>query len=161
MGTKFCTECEDGRPCKHGHLYVIQLRDDIEHIYTTKSEKGYLYVGETGKSVEERCKDNFTRTDGSFVTPEDLYLDRQKPEVEQLWPEDGLWKYTTKSILHIRQYFLKYRPDLVLYENPIPYQKSDPKKRQRLEAKLADKLRNKGWRVINGASWKNRKTVRN
>ena len=34
---------------------------------------------------------------------------------------------------------------------------ADPNKIKRLEGKLADKLRNRGWRVINKVSWKQRK----
>ena len=61
MGTEYCKVCENGNPCGYGHLYVIQLRDEIEHQYENKSEKGYLYVGETSVSVEDRGKKNFTR----------------------------------------------------------------------------------------------------
>tara|TARA_S200000501_G_scaffold341784_1_gene351411 strand:- start:1058 stop:1582 length:525 start_codon:yes stop_codon:yes gene_type:complete len=161
MGTEFCKYCEDDTSCKNGHLYVIQLRDEIGHRYENKSEKGYLYVGETGLSVEERGRKNFTRKDGSYVKPDDLYSDRKKPLDEQQWPEDDNWEYDTKSIPHIRNYFLKYRPDLVHYENPIVYDKSDPNKLKRLEGKLADKLRNRGWRVINKVSWKNRASQTN
>ncbi len=97
---------------------------------------------------------NFTRKDGSYVDPDDLFLDRKKPLDEQTWPEDGDWEYDSKSIPLIRGYFWRYRPDLVLYENPIQYDRADPNKLERLEGKLADKLRNKGWRIVNGVSWK-------
>ena len=109
----------------------------------------------------ERGRKNFTRKDGSYVKPDDLYSDRKKPLDEQQWPEDDNWEYDTKSIPHIRNYFLKYRPDLVHPENPIVYDKADPNKLQRLEGKLADKLRNRGWRVINKVSWKKRASQTN
>lgn len=156
MATEFCKDCENENPCGQGHLYVIQLRDEIGRKYVNKSEKGYLYVGETGISVEERGKMNFTRKSGTIIDPHDLYLDRLKPREEQQWPEDGNWCYDTKSISKIRDFYMKYRPDLVLYENPIKYDKADPNKLKRFEGKLADKLRNRGWRVINKVSWKNR-----
>ena len=157
VGTEFCKDCEPGNPCSNGHLYVIQLRDEIGQKYENKSEKGYLYVGETGVSVEKRGRMNFTRKDGSYVKPDDLFLDRKKPFDEQTWPEDDDWEYDSKSIPLIRGYFWRYRPDLVHYENPIKYDKADPNKLKRLEGKLADKLRNRGWRIVNGVSWKNQK----
>ena len=52
---------------------------------------------------------------------------------------------------------MRYRPDLVHYQNPIAYDRTGPKKLERLEGKLADKLRNRGWKVINKVTWKNRK----
>tara|TARA_B100000586_G_C19876689_1_gene329111 strand:+ start:30 stop:518 length:489 start_codon:yes stop_codon:yes gene_type:complete len=159
MATIFCEDCHEDHPCSHRHLYVIQLKDEIGEIYENKSNKGYLYVGETGKSVEERGRMNFKRKDGEDVDPDELYHDRKKPEHEQKWPEDGEWEYDKKSSPKIRAYYWKYRPDLVLYENPIPYDKKEPNKIYRLEGKLADKLRNRGWRTINKVSWKNREKV--
>ena len=122
-----------------------------------KSKKGYLYVGSTSISVEERGKQNFTLEDGTYVEPPVVYEDRQLPAEEQQWSEDRDWKYVTKSIPKIREYFKEYRTDLVLYDNPIAYDKNDPGKLERLEGKLADKLRNRGWRVINKISWKSNK----
>jgi len=152
MATIHCPECEDGDPCPHHHLYVIQLRDEIGKLYSRKSGKGYLYVGSTTVSVEKRGKSNFTRIDGSYVDPDVLYEDRKLPVEQQKWPEDGKWKYNTRSIPKIRSYFLEYRTDLVLYDNPIPYEKNDPGKTERFEGRLADKLRNRGWIVINRVS---------
>ena len=104
MATEHCPKCTSEKPCGHGHIYVVQFKIKIENY------KGYLYVGETGLSVEERGRKNFTRKDGSYVKPDDLYSDRKKPLDKQQWPEDDNWEYDTKSIPHIRNYFLKYRP---------------------------------------------------
>ena len=163
MKSEHCPNCKDLGGCGDSHLYVIQLREDIEENYVIKSSKGYLYVGQTGVSVEQRGKMNFTRKDGTIVDPESLYMDRNKPEDEQRWPEDGEWEYETKSIPKIRSYFLKYRPDLVLspFENPHKFEKNDKQKIERYEGKLADKLANRGWRIINGVSWKKIKKKRN
>ena len=138
-------------------MYVIQLHDEISERYSTKSKKGYLYVGSTSLSVEQRGRDNFTLEDGNYVEPAELYEDRKLPEEEQKWSEERDWKYSTTSIKKIRSYFMCYRPDLVHYQNPIPYDKKDPNKLERLEGKLADKLRNQGWKVINKVSWKSKK----
>ena len=154
MPTEFCPECEEDKPCNNGHLYVIQLHDEISENYAIKSEKGYLYVGSTSLSVEQRGRDNFTLEDGTYVEPSELYEDRKLPEEEQNWSEKRDWKYSTTSIKKIRSYFMCYRPDLVHYPNPIAYESNDPKKLKRWEANLADKLRNKGWRVINAITRK-------
>ena len=113
-----------------------------------------MYVGSTSLSVMQRGRDNFTLEDGTYVEPSELYDDRKLPKEEQQWPEDIDWKYKSKSIPKIRSYFMQYRPDLVHYQNPIVYDKTDPNKLERWEAKLADKLRNKGWRVINAITRK-------
>ncbi len=163
MRSVHCPNCTDLEGCRDSHLYVIQLKEEIGENYVKKSTKGYLYVGQTGVSVEKRGKMNFTRKDGTIVDPEALYLDRKKPEDEQKWPEDGEWVYEAQSIPKIRAYFLKYRPDLVLppFENPHKFDKNDKGKIYRYEGKLADKLANKGWRIINGVSWKKMKKRRN
>ena len=74
MPTKHCKECASGKPCGKAHLYVIQFKDKISNKYKIKSRKGYLYVGSTGKSVEQRFEDNFIKD------------------------QDGKWKYNTKAI---------------------------------------------------------------
>lgn len=159
MKSEHCPECTDLEGCGNSHLYVIQLKDEIKENYLKKSSKGYLYVGQTGVSVEKRGKVNFTRKDGTVVDPELLYLDRKKPKGEQKWPEDGEWVYESQSIPKIRSYFLKYRPDLVIppFENPHKSEENDKGKINRYEGKLADKLANRGWRIINGVSWKKMK----
>jgi hypothetical protein len=157
VATVYCSECEEGNPCSNQHLYVIQLREEIAENLVNKSKKGYLYVGSTSTSVEKRGKQNFTLEDGTYVEPSVVYEDRQLPAEKQQWSEDRDWKYVTKSIQKIRSFFQEYRPDLILYENPISYDKNDSGKLERLEGKLADKLRNRGWRVINKISWKSKK----
>ena len=156
MPTEFCPECEEDEACGNGHLYVIQLREEISENYRNKSERGYVYVGSTSLSVKQRGRDNFTLEDGIYVEPSELYEDRKLPEEAQQWSEDRDWKYKTTSIKKIRSHFMQYRHDLVLYDNPITYDRTDPNKLERLEGKLADKLRNRGWKVINKVTWKNR-----
>ena len=156
MTTEFCPQCEEDETCGNGHLYVIQLREEISENYRDKSEKGYVYVGSTSLSVKQRGRDNFTLEDGTYVEPSELYEDRKLPEEAQQWSEDRDWKYKTTSIKKIRSHFMQYRHDLVLYDNPIAYDRTDPNKLERLEGKLADKLRNRGWKVINKVTWKNR-----
>ena len=92
MATIHCPLCDEGAPCPHHHLYVIQLKDEIAERYANRSEKGYLYVGSTTISVEERGRKNFTRTDGTYVDPDMLFQDRQLPREQQQWPEDGEWE---------------------------------------------------------------------
>ena len=131
MATEHCKNCNPDQSCGDGHLYVIEFKKDVEVELKNKSVKGYLYVGSTNKSVEERFEDNFIKIDGS-------------------------WKYNSPNTKRIRKYFLKFRPDLFYYEkNPIVYDKNDKNKLERHEAKLADKLRNREWCVF-GPSWKKR-----
>ena len=156
MRSIHCDMCEIGKSCGKGHLYVIQLRDEISDNYAVKSEKGYIYVGSTSLSVEQRGRDNFTLRDGTYVEPSELHKDRKLPENEQKWSEERDWKYNTTSIKKIRSHFKQYRTDLVFFQNPIIYDKKDPNKLERMEGRLADKLRNRGWRVINKVTWKNR-----
>ena len=146
MPTKHCSECEPGTCCGKGHVYVIQFKPVIEEVFKDKSKRGYLYVGKTEKSVEERFKDTFTRRDGTFIdilsTPK---LDDDTFDIQ----EDGQWHYNTRSMKKIRKYFLCHRPDLFYYDiNPIILdKKQDPKRLERRETGLAEKLRNRGWKV--------------
>mgnify|MGYP001472585758 CR=1 FL=1 len=103
MTIEHCKNCKPGQPCGNGHLYVIEFKKDVEVELKNKSVKGYLYVGSTNKSVEERFEDNFIKIDGS-------------------------WKYNTPNTRRIRKYFLQFKPDLFYYENnPIVYDKNDKK----------------------------------
>ena len=132
MPTEHCPKCEPKNPCGNSHLYVIEFKKEIEKEYKIKSKKGYLYVGSTGKSVEDRFDDNFIK-------------------------ENGKWKYNTKHAKKIRKYFLRFRPDLFYYDyNPLVFNRNDKGQLERREGKLADKLRNRHWRV-GGPSWKNKK----
>ena len=125
MPTVHCKECQPDKSCGNLHLYVIEFKKEVEKEFKRKSKKGYLYVGSTGKSVEDRFEDNFIK-------------------------KDGKWKYNSKNAKRIRKYFNKFRPDL-FYEkiNPLVYNKNDKGQLERREAKLADKLRNRlpDWRV--------------
>ena len=151
MPTENCPACKPDEPCGNGHLYVIQLSEKIvagEGLATTSS-KGYLYVGQTGKSVKQRSVDNFTRKDGTFVTFEAHRKDRLLPDEQQKWPEDGKWKYNSSGIKKVRAYFQEYRPDLFYYNiNPIIKNKGDKNQMERRESKLGKKLQNRGWRVF-------------
>ena len=121
MPTEHCPECEPKKPCGNLHLYVIELKKFKKE--PNKDYVGYLYVGSTGKSVEERFQDNFVN-------------------------KDGKWKYNSKYSKIIRKYFDKFRPDLFYYKyNPIIFNKNDKGQLERREGKLADKLRNRHWHV--------------
>ena len=39
LPTDFCPECEEDKRCGKGHLYVIQLKDEIAENYQNKSKK--------------------------------------------------------------------------------------------------------------------------
>tara|TARA_B100000315_G_scaffold189094_1_gene178914 strand:- start:96 stop:293 length:198 start_codon:yes stop_codon:yes gene_type:complete len=65
MTIEHCKNCKPGQPCGNGHLYIIEFKKDVEVELKNKSVKGYLYVGSTNKSVEDRLEDNFIKIDGS------------------------------------------------------------------------------------------------
>lgn len=140
MPTKHCSECNTDTPCGHGHLYVLELGLGIENCFPAKKpDKGFVYVGSTGKSVEERFRDNFTRKDGTVVSIEDA----------RVIGEDGQWKWATPGVKRIRRYFVRFRPDLLYSDiNPLPRRKADPDQLNRREGKLAKRLRNRGWEVF-------------
>ena len=101
MPTIHCKECEPDKSCGNLHLYVIEFKKEVEKEFKRKSKKGYLYVGSTGKSVEDRFSDNYIK-------------------------KDGKWKYNSKNVKRIRKYFKKFRPELLYYEiNPLTYKKND------------------------------------
>ena len=133
MPTIHCKKCTPEKPCGDYHLYVIEFHSNVEETYQNKSEKGYLYVGSTSKAVEKRFEDNFIKIEGE-------------------------WKYNSPNSKRIRKYFKQFRPDL-LYKsiNPMPKpKKSDKNMIERREGKLADRLRNRGYKV-GGPSWKKMK----
>ena len=140
MPTEHCSKCNIDTSCGHGHLYVLELGLGIEGRYPGMNpEKGFLYVGSTGKSVGDRFIDNFTRTDGTVVSIEDA----------RDIGEDGQWKWATRGVKRIRKHFIRFRPDLFYGQiNPLPRQKSDPDQLTRREGKLAKKLSNRGWEVF-------------
>lgn len=138
MPTEHCRECDEDHPCGKSHVYVIEFHPDVEKEFAIHSEKGYLYVGSTGKGVMQRFVDNFTRKDGSVATRE--YAKQNS--------DSGEWKYNSSNAKRIRRHYLHHRPDLFYAKiNPISWRKGDSGAPERRERKLADKLRNRGWRV--------------
>ena len=122
--------CNPGKPCGNGHVYVIQL------VYKGP-KKGFLYVGKTGKSVEERVQDNFTRKDGTIV-PID--------QVKEIG-EDKLWKYNAPSSKMIRSSYKRLRPDIEYFRrNPI-MRGTDDWRLDEAEVQLAEDLRKRDWIV--------------
>ena len=131
MPTDHCPECDLEKPCKKGHVYVVQLTTKVD------GYKGFLYVGKTGKSVEQRFQDNLTRKSGKIVT---------LSEAKEIG-EDRLWKYNASSAKLIRSNYKRHRPDLEYYKlNPIPRGDGDVRL-DSTEKKLAEDLRKRGWLV--------------
>ena len=140
----FCSECEPETACGNGHLYVVQLHRAAQDHFTdqSRSGKGVLYVGSTGKGVHERFLDNFRLQSGEVLDPRTVLAGDFASENEQ-------WHYTSQNTKRIRRHYWRHRPDLLLrYRNPIVREAADPDKLERLEAKLADRLRNRGWLVF-------------
>ena len=133
MPTIHCKKCTPEKPCGGYHLYVLEFNKDVEEAFIAKSKMGYLYVGSTSKSVEDRFLDNFMK-------------------------KDGEWKYKSRYARRIRDHFKTFRPDLFYFEmNPIPKPKKKIKETMEIEeGKLADKLRKAGYRV-GGPSWEKMK----
>jgi hypothetical protein len=138
--SKHCRKCKSNAPCGNGHLYVLELGHGIGERFAVESPKGYLYVGSTQKSVEERFQDNMTRADGTVMSLQEAME----------MPEDGQWKYNSPASKKIRKHYVKLRPDLLYYEqNPIALdRKRDPDRLKRRERKLARRLRNRGYKVF-------------
>jgi len=108
-----------------GKLYVLELDDGF-------------YVGSTFKDVDERINDNFTRKDGTLVSPLEA----------RTMPEDGQWKYGSSSIKRIRRSFVARRPDMLGVYADLSLQM-----RQQLEEaerELAEYLERQGWKVYGG-----------
>ena len=137
MPTDHCSHCQPGKRCGNGHLYVVQLKHE------KRSARPRLYVGQTGKSVEERSKDNLKRKDGSFVHSFD--------EAKRIG-EDGGWHYQSKSIKKLRQLYDGLRPDLYVHLNPLIRSSyhSDPNMFKRREEELAKDLEGRGFIVLWG-----------
>ena len=131
MPTEHCPQCNPDNPCGNGHVYVVQLKSD------SKISKGFLYVGKTGKSVEQRFDDNLTRKTGEIVSLN---------EAKRIG-EDKMWKYNTGSAKLIRSSYKKHRPDLEYYKrNPIIRYDNDVRLNA-AEVNLAEDLRKRGWTV--------------
>jgi hypothetical protein len=137
---KHCQKCSPNSPCGNGHLYVLELGHGIEDRYVNQPQNGYLYVGSTGKSVEERFQDNLKRTDGTFISLNEA----------RIMPEDGLWHYISRSTKLIRKHYVRHRPDLLYFkQNPIVLDiQRDPDRLKRRETRLANRLRNRGYKVL-------------
>lgn len=131
MPTDHCPRCTWEKPCGNGHVYVIQFVTKVENY------KGFLYVGKTGKSVEQRFDDNLTRKNGDVVS-----LDEARSI-----GEDKIWKYNTASAKMIRSSYKRHRPDIEYFDrNPITRGDQDVKLNA-AEIKLAEDLRKRGWHV--------------
>jgi hypothetical protein len=137
MATEHCSECEADKGCGNDHLYVVELDAAAFPSHKEGTVKGYLYVGQTGKTVMERFDDNFRREDGAHIARDDV----------DTFGEDGGWKYNSPSPKLIRKHYVTHRPDLYAEKNPIAYDKNDNGKTERWEANLADKLRKRNWHV--------------
>ena len=57
-GENECRECKGDEACGRYHVYVLELKQYDEG---TRNEKGYLYVGMTGKTIRQRLEDNWTK----------------------------------------------------------------------------------------------------
>lgn len=131
MPTRHCRKCTPEKRCGNGHIYVVQLKTNKQ------GYAGHLYVGKTGKSVEERFQDNLTRRDGKLVTMLEAHM----------IGEDRKWKYNTRSSKLIRSSYKKHRPDLEYFKrNPILRNDGDAAL-DAAEVKLAQDLRKRGWFV--------------
>jgi len=125
MATEDCPDCEsDEKPCGNGHLYIKEFGLGYVERFPHKGEyKACLYVGSTGETVMQRHEKNWT-------------------------------KYRTKNAKRIREFCDRHNPthryDLItkdIFRNPIILDPKDPGKLERMEAKLADNLRNRGYGV--------------
>ena len=138
MPTKHCRACQPDKPCGNSHVYVIELRPEVAEGLANRSYRGYLYVGSTSKSVEERLRDTFSTKDGTEVSREEA----------RTHEDEFQWNYGSPSSRRVRKHFLKFRPDLFYGEiNPVERSGKDLGAAERRERKLADKLRNRRWYV--------------
>ena len=137
MATEHCSRCEATEGCGNDHLYVVELDAAVLLNHKEGTVKGYLYVGSTGKTVMERFHDNFRREDGALIAQDDV----------QTFGEDGGWKYNSPNTKRIRKCYLRHRPDLYAELNPLARDNNDKGRTLRREENLADKLRNRSWKV--------------
>ena len=96
MPTEHCSLCEEGKSCGNHHVYVIEFRKEFASKYAKGPYKGYLYVGYTGKSVEERFDDTFRLKDGTKLSIEE---GRKRSD-------EKVWKYNTGNMRRIRRHYL-------------------------------------------------------
>ncbi|MBI79580.1 MAG: hypothetical protein CMQ51_04065 [Gammaproteobacteria bacterium] len=120
----FCNECDANASCGGNHVYVIELMPEASSHFSSKTENEFVYVGETGKHIAERLEDNF------------------KTKINK--NGDLVFIRKGKNVNKIRKFFYRMRPDLIPKGlNPLP----DRETAEFEEAKLADSLREKGYRV--------------
>jgi len=124
MATEDCPECNEGEKCGKGHLYIKEFGAGfVEEYPSKKGKKGYLYVGSTKETVMERHEKNWTKYESPNARNIREFCDRENPV---------------------------HRYDLItkdIFRNPIELDPKDPGKLERMEAKLADNLRNRGYHV--------------
>ena len=124
MKTEDCPDCQSNEKCGNGHLYIKEFGPGyVEKFPHRKKFKACLYVGSTTKSVMQRHEQNWT-------------------------------KYISTNAKNIRQFCDRFNPvhryDLItkdIFRNPVILDSKDPGKLERMEGKLADNLRNRGYWV--------------
>ena len=130
MPTEDCAECSEGVSCGKGHLYIKEFGTGYLERYPNRAgKKGYLYVGSTKETVMQRHEKNWTKYKSTNARNIRDFCDRENPV---------------------------HRYDLItkdIFRNPIELDPDDPGKLERMEAKLADNLRNRGY-WVEGPTWK-------
>ena len=58
MEANGCEECQNDEPCGRYHVYVLELKQDGRG---PRNERGYVYVGQTAKTILQRLRDNWTK----------------------------------------------------------------------------------------------------
>jgi hypothetical protein len=53
-----CEECQKDEPCGKYHVYVLELEQDGGR---SRNDRGFVYVGQTAKTILQRLKDNWTK----------------------------------------------------------------------------------------------------
>ena len=130
----FCNKCDTDSSCGGNHVYVIELMPEASSHFSSKTENEFVYLGENGKHIAERLEDNF------------------KTKINK--NGDLVFIRKGKNVNKIRKFFYRMRPDLIPEGlNPLP----DRETAEFEEAKLADSLREKGYRVGGPSLKKNKK----
>ena len=124
MPTEHCSECEPGKPCGGGHVYVIELGHGIGDNFPYK-HRLHVYVGETQNTVDRRMQTNLTRADKKTIVSK---------EVARADDSDD-WHFA--SVKKIRKHYVIHRPDLYAHLNPVA---KDRKILKQTERKLSRKL---------------------
>lgn len=142
MASMWCIECRADKACGDGHVYALELHPPSDDVGLEQGKLGYLYVGSTSTTVEERHLKNFMLKDGTVFS--------QAEAREQ--PVDTDWWFKSPGMRKIRSRLWRPRPDLLAekWPNPIALSKGDMKRHTRFEAKLAARLERQGWDVTSG-----------